>query len=230
MRTLLSRRRGRLGIDAGAYRWRRQDPPDPPGAAESAQLCPLQPRPVPYRKACGEVSVFTLNRRERHGPPHGATLMRPTGCRRDDCRPTRPAALLRSLCSRQLPQRWQQFFGGPSHEFVLGLGTDLDERHVGEAHADELPGGGDVGGRIGPQATTDARSLLLRGRRPRRRREAFWVNVPVEVAVLVLAAPFVPESRAPCAPKPDPVGQLLIVTALASLIPSRREARTNSQV
>lgn len=61
-------------------------------------------------------------------------------------------------------------------------------------------------------------------------RASFWVNVPVEVAVLVLAAPFVPESRAPRAPKPDPVGQLLIVTALASLIPSRREARTNSQV
>jgi hypothetical protein len=109
--------------------------------------------------------------------------------------PTRPAALLRSLCSRQLPRRWQQFFGCPSHEFVLGLGTDLDERYVGEAHADELPGGGDVGGRIGPAGNNGRRSLLLRGRRPRRRRGLLGQG-PGRGAVLVLTAPFVPESRA----------------------------------
>jgi len=48
-------------------------------------------------------------------------------------------------------------------------------------------------------------------------RGIFWVNIPVGLAVLVLTALFVPESKAPRAPKPDPVGQLLVITALASL-------------
>jgi hypothetical protein len=101
---------------------------------------------------------------------------------------------------------------------------------VGEAHADELPGGGDVGGRIGPAGNNGRQIASPTWAEAASQARAFWVNVPVEGSVIVLAAPFVPESRAPRAPKPDPVGQLLIVTALASLIPSRREARTNSQV
>ncbi len=46
-------------------------------------------------------------------------------------------------------------------------------------------------------------------------RAIFWVNVPIGVAALVLAAVFVPESRAPRARRPDPVGQLLIIVLLA---------------
>jgi EmrB/QacA subfamily drug resistance transporter len=48
-------------------------------------------------------------------------------------------------------------------------------------------------------------------------RAIFWVNVPVGLAALVLTALFVPESRAPRARKADPVGQVLVITALASL-------------
>jgi EmrB/QacA subfamily drug resistance transporter len=48
-------------------------------------------------------------------------------------------------------------------------------------------------------------------------RAIFWVNVPVGLAALVLTALFVPESRAPRVRRPDPVGQLLVITALASL-------------
>jgi EmrB/QacA subfamily drug resistance transporter len=49
-------------------------------------------------------------------------------------------------------------------------------------------------------------------------RGIFWVNVPVGIAALVLTALFVPESKAPRARRPDPVGQLLIIAALASLV------------
>ena len=48
-------------------------------------------------------------------------------------------------------------------------------------------------------------------------RGIFWVNIPVGVAAIILAALFVPESRAPRARRVDPVGQLLVITALASL-------------
>jgi EmrB/QacA subfamily drug resistance transporter len=48
-------------------------------------------------------------------------------------------------------------------------------------------------------------------------RAIFWVNVPVGLAALVLTWLFVPESRAPHARRPDLVGQLLVITALASL-------------
>ena len=41
-------------------------------------------------------------------------------------------------------------------------------------------------------------------------RAIFWVNVPIGVAAFVLAAIFVPESRAPRARRVDPVGQLLV--------------------
>jgi EmrB/QacA subfamily drug resistance transporter len=48
-------------------------------------------------------------------------------------------------------------------------------------------------------------------------RGIFWVNVPVGIAAIVLTALFVPESRAERPRRPDPVGQVLIIAALASL-------------
>ena len=48
-------------------------------------------------------------------------------------------------------------------------------------------------------------------------RGIFWVNIPVGLAAILLTALFVPESRAPRARRVDPVGQLLIIAALASL-------------
>ncbi|MEY9961994.1 EmrB/QacA subfamily drug resistance transporter [Streptacidiphilus sp. MAP12-16] len=49
-------------------------------------------------------------------------------------------------------------------------------------------------------------------------RSIFWINIPIGVAALVLAAVFVPDSRAAAARRPDPVGQVLVVTILTSLI------------
>ncbi len=48
-------------------------------------------------------------------------------------------------------------------------------------------------------------------------RGIFWVNIPVGIAAIVLCALFVPESRAPRARRPDPVGQVLLIVLLASL-------------
>jgi EmrB/QacA subfamily drug resistance transporter len=48
-------------------------------------------------------------------------------------------------------------------------------------------------------------------------RGIFWVNIPVGIAAIVLTALFVPESRAPRARRVDPVGQFLVIAALASL-------------
>ena len=48
-------------------------------------------------------------------------------------------------------------------------------------------------------------------------RAVFLVNIPVGVAAVVLTAAFVPESRASRARRLDPVGQLLVIAALASL-------------
>lgn len=48
-------------------------------------------------------------------------------------------------------------------------------------------------------------------------RSVFWLNVPVVVAVLVLTARFVPESRAPRARRFDPAGQLSMVVLLGGL-------------
>jgi EmrB/QacA subfamily drug resistance transporter len=48
-------------------------------------------------------------------------------------------------------------------------------------------------------------------------RSIFWVNVPVGLLAIVLTARFVPESRAPHARRPDPVGQLLVLALLACL-------------
>jgi EmrB/QacA subfamily drug resistance transporter len=48
-------------------------------------------------------------------------------------------------------------------------------------------------------------------------RAIFWINVPIGLAAVVLTAVFVPESRAPRSRRLDPVGQLLVIVALASL-------------
>jgi EmrB/QacA subfamily drug resistance transporter len=48
-------------------------------------------------------------------------------------------------------------------------------------------------------------------------RSIFWINVPIGLVAIALAARFVPESRAEHPRRVDPVGQLLIVIALASL-------------
>ena len=45
----------------------------------------------------------------------------------------------------------------------------------------------------------------------------FWVNIPVGLAAIALAARFVPESRAPRARRPDPGGQALLIVMLGSL-------------
>ncbi|MER5347654.1 MFS transporter [Streptomyces mirabilis] len=49
-------------------------------------------------------------------------------------------------------------------------------------------------------------------------RSIFWINIPIGVVALVLAAVFIPESRAAAARRPDPVGQVLVVTILTSLV------------
>jgi EmrB/QacA subfamily drug resistance transporter len=49
-------------------------------------------------------------------------------------------------------------------------------------------------------------------------RAIFWVNVPIVVAAIVLAALFVPESRAARARRFDPVGQVLTIGVLGGLI------------
>ncbi|HEY1275717.1 MAG TPA: MFS transporter [Thermoleophilaceae bacterium] len=48
-------------------------------------------------------------------------------------------------------------------------------------------------------------------------RAIFLVNLPVALAAIVLAAVFVPESRAPRPRRIDPVGQALVIAALATL-------------
>ncbi len=49
-------------------------------------------------------------------------------------------------------------------------------------------------------------------------RAIFWLNVPIGAAAFVLAALFVPESKAAHSRRPDPVGQLLVIGALALLV------------
>ncbi|WP_112469896.1 MFS transporter [Streptomyces triticisoli] len=48
-------------------------------------------------------------------------------------------------------------------------------------------------------------------------RSIFWVNLPVALAALLLTLRFVPESRAPKARRPDPVGQVLVIALFGSL-------------
>jgi EmrB/QacA subfamily drug resistance transporter len=57
-------------------------------------------------------------------------------------------------------------------------------------------------------------------------RAVFLVNVPVGVAAILLTARFVPESRAEHARRIDPVGQLLVIIGLASLVYAIIEAPT----
>jgi EmrB/QacA subfamily drug resistance transporter len=58
-------------------------------------------------------------------------------------------------------------------------------------------------------------------------RSVFWINVPIGIAALVLARRFVPESHALKARRPDPIGQILIIGFLASLVYGIIEAPTN---
>ena len=46
----------------------------------------------------------------------------------------------------------------------------------------------------------------------------FWINVPIVVAAIVCTALFVPESRAARARRFDPVGQLLVILVLGSVV------------
>ncbi len=48
-------------------------------------------------------------------------------------------------------------------------------------------------------------------------RSIFWINVPIGIIAALLAARFVPESKAVRARAFDPVGQVLVVTGLATL-------------
>ncbi|MEV6791162.1 MFS transporter [Streptomyces sp. NPDC051320] len=48
-------------------------------------------------------------------------------------------------------------------------------------------------------------------------RSIFWINLPVGLAALLLTWRYVPESRAPKARRPDPVGQLLVMALLGSV-------------
>ncbi|MFI7497753.1 MFS transporter [Streptomyces sp. NPDC049687] len=48
-------------------------------------------------------------------------------------------------------------------------------------------------------------------------RAIFWLNLPVGLAALLLTLRYVPESRAPKARRPDPVGQLLVIALFGSL-------------
>ncbi|MFI9543094.1 MFS transporter [Streptomyces sp. NPDC052016] len=57
-------------------------------------------------------------------------------------------------------------------------------------------------------------------------RSIFWVNLPVGLAALLLTLRFVPESRAPRARRPDPVGQLLVIALFGSLTYAIIEAPT----
>ena len=55
-------------------------------------------------------------------------------------------------------------------------------------------------------------------------RAIFWINVPIGVLAFVLAALFVPESKAPYARRPDPIGQALVIVVLGTVTYSIIEA------
>ncbi|WP_030173092.1 MFS transporter [Streptomyces sp. NRRL S-813] len=48
-------------------------------------------------------------------------------------------------------------------------------------------------------------------------RSIFWVNLPFALAAILLTLRFVPESRAPKARRPDPVGQVLVIALFGAL-------------
>jgi EmrB/QacA subfamily drug resistance transporter len=49
-------------------------------------------------------------------------------------------------------------------------------------------------------------------------RAIFWINIPIGIAAIVLMTVFVPESKAPRARRFDPVGQVLVILLLASVV------------
>jgi EmrB/QacA subfamily drug resistance transporter len=49
-------------------------------------------------------------------------------------------------------------------------------------------------------------------------RSIFWINIPIGIIILLLAARFVPESKAPHGRRFDPVGQVLVIAMLGLLI------------
>jgi EmrB/QacA subfamily drug resistance transporter len=49
-------------------------------------------------------------------------------------------------------------------------------------------------------------------------RSVFWINIPIGIAAFILAKRYIPESKAPKARRLDPIGQLLIIGFLATLI------------
>ncbi|MEU7616412.1 DHA2 family efflux MFS transporter permease subunit [Micromonospora rifamycinica] len=49
-------------------------------------------------------------------------------------------------------------------------------------------------------------------------RSIFWINVPIVVVAFALTARYVPESHAPRARRFDPVGQLLVILVLGSVV------------
>jgi predicted MFS family arabinose efflux permease len=52
----------------------------------------------------------------------------------------------------------------------------------------------------------------------------FWINLPIVAAAIVCTALFVPESRAARARRVDPIGQLLVIVVLGSLVSAIIEA------
>ncbi|MFH8218574.1 MFS transporter [Streptomyces sp. NPDC018057] len=48
-------------------------------------------------------------------------------------------------------------------------------------------------------------------------RSIFWLNLPVALAAILLTLRYVPESRAPKARRPDPVGQVLVIALFGAL-------------
>ncbi|MGW3291135.1 MFS transporter [Streptomyces sp. NPDC001002] len=58
-------------------------------------------------------------------------------------------------------------------------------------------------------------------------RSIFWTNLPVGLAALLLTLRYVPESRAPKARRPDPVGQFLVIALFGSLTYAIIEAPTS---
>ncbi|MEV6261842.1 MFS transporter [Streptomyces sp. NPDC051784] len=57
-------------------------------------------------------------------------------------------------------------------------------------------------------------------------RSIFWINVPIVVVAIAMAARYVPESRAPRARRPDPVGQLSVIVMLGTLVYAIIESHT----
>jgi EmrB/QacA subfamily drug resistance transporter len=54
----------------------------------------------------------------------------------------------------------------------------------------------------------------------------FWINVPIVAGAIVCTTLFVPESRAPRARRFDPVGQILVILLLSSLVYAIIESRS----